>query len=116
MAADTFTFPDDFATNPTAAVGPKSLDGTPYLFRFVPNARAYDGVGTYLLDIRTADGTPLDLGRKLILTGDLWASVKGDDERLPQGQLIVRRVEGEGDPGLNDLGLTVVVEYNEVGG
>ena len=116
MAIDAFTFPEDFAANPTAAVGPKSLDGTPYLFRFVPNARANDGVGAYLLDIRTADGTLLDLGRKVILSDDLWANIKGDDERLPQGQLIVRRVEGEGDPGLNDLGLTVVVEYNEVGG
>lgn len=117
MATDAFTFPPNFAANPTAAVGPKTLDGAPYLLRFVPNARALDGVGAYLLDIRTSAGEPLDLGRKVIITDDFWVNVKDDDERMPQGQLVVRRTEGDaGDPRLDELGAAIVVEYVEVGG
>ena len=117
MATDPFTFPPSLATDPTAAVGPKTLDGTPYLLRFMPNTRALDGAGAWMLDIRTSAAEPLDLGRKLIISGDLWANVKDDDGRLPQGQLVVRRTEGDaGDPRLDELGAAIVVEYVEVGG
>ena len=115
MATVLFVFPDELADTPTAAVGPKSLNGVPYLFRFLPNSRANDGEGAWLIDILAADGEALDVGRKLIETSDMYAEIKDDDSRLPQGQVVVRRVEGDaGDPLLTELGTSVVVEYVEV--
>lgn len=117
MATVLFEFESELATQPTAAEGPKSLDGTSYLHRFAPNTRANDGAGAWLYDIRLADGTPLDVGRKLVISDDLWLNVKDDDENLPQGRLVVRRTDGlDSDPGLLGIGVSFVVEYVEVGG
>lgn len=115
MATVPFVFPEELSATPTAAVGPKSLNGVPYLWRFLPNARANDGAGAWLVDILASDGEALDVGRKLVETDDMYMEIKDDDSRLPQGRVVVRRVEGEaGDPLLTELGSAVVVEYVEV--
>ena len=112
MATVLYTFDAQLASQPTAAQGPKSLGGVPYLHRFTPNTRANCGAGAWLYDLRASDGTPLDVGRKLVITDDLYASVKSKDARLPQGRIVVRRTDGEdGDPGLLGIGVAFVVEY-----
>ena len=67
--------------------------------------------GGWRMDLLTNTGAPLLLGRKLVITDDMW-SLFHYIPGVPLGALRVRRVNGDmTDPGLYDLGGAVVLEY-----
>jgi hypothetical protein len=82
------------------------LDGREYVLRFTWCSRdASWGVSVYL-----TDGTPLSLGRKIVLGIPL---LNGEiDSRLPAGALMAIDPTGSDvDPGLGELGGRVLLAY-----
>jgi hypothetical protein len=99
-----FRFPADFSTGPTVIGGTKTLDGRIYRFRFMPNVRADDGRGAWMLDLRNVKTEPIVLQWKVVLTQDLFAPFRGTVEESPPGHIVVRRTDGlQDDPAIYDL-------------
>ncbi len=101
---DPFRFPPDYARFPVAFTGTKILDGRVYRFRVLPNARANQGRGAYYVDLFNVLAQPVIYGVKLVLTTDLYASIRSTVTDIPPGRIVIRRTDGlTSDPAIFDL-------------
>lgn len=111
MAVAEIRLPAFLTRTPTGFRTSVTLSSVIYRVRFTWDNRANADEGAWRLDFNTADGTPVILGRKLVLTDDVFA-LDHYREFVPPGRLQVRRRDGsEVDPGLYDLGGAVALEY-----
>lgn len=113
MKVARIVLPAWLGTTPTAFRFGVALGGQQYRFRFVWDNRANGGAGAWRVDLRAKDGTALILGRKLVLTDDLYRLFHYK-AGMPPGRLRVYRPDnGTTDPGAYDLAGAVVLEYVE---
>jgi hypothetical protein len=99
-----FRFPPEYATFPVAFTGTKLLDGRIYRFRVLPNARANQGRGAFYVDLFNVLAQPVIYGVKLVLTDDLYASIRATVTDVPPGRIVIRRTDGlASDPAIFDL-------------
>jgi hypothetical protein len=83
------------------------LDGREYVLSFAWNSR----VGKWSLSVADAKGVPIVQGIRIVCGLPLLRLLT--DQRSPPGDLIALDRTGEGDPGFNDLGTRVVLQYIE---
>jgi len=113
--------PSWMTTQPTPIAFTVALSGTIYRARISWDPRALperimrEGeaptTGAWRLDWRTSTGAPILLGRKIVLTADMWSTFHYK-AGIPPGRLQVSRTDGGArDPGLYDLGGPVALDY-----
>lgn len=88
-------------------------DGTRYTLEFHFNVRDVlaGNNGAWWIDLFDARGQALVVGRKLALGADLWGRYRYR-ENMPAGRLDVVDVTGAHvEPGADDLGTRVLVQY-----
>lgn len=86
-----------------------TLDGVRYTLAFRWNERA----GRWIMDIKTASGAVIVAGIPLLSGVDFLAQLK-EVKSLPQGNLfILSLVDENSSPGRDDLGVNVLLMYQE---
>lgn len=121
MATYRLQLPAWLATDPTPIAFAVALSSVVYRVRIYWDMRALpmrvmrEGeppqAGAWRMDLQTLTGAPILLGRKLVLTDDMWQLFHYRAD-VPPGRLQVRRTDGgTQDPGLYDLGGAVALEY-----
>ena len=121
MAAFRIQLPAWLSTEPTPITFSVAFSSVIYRVRIFWDNRALPlrvmrtgqepQAGAWRMDLQTLTGMPILVGRKIVLTDDMWQLFHYRDN-VPPGQLRVRRTDGATqDPGLYDLGGAVAIEY-----
>lgn len=84
-----------------------TLDEIDFTFEFYWNERS----GRWYMNIYDIDNNPLFTGICIVADWDLLTGKQV--EGMPLGTLITVDTDGQGDPGLYDLGKRVLITYNE---
>jgi len=121
MAIFRIQLPTWLSTDPTPIAFSVAFSSVIYRVRLYWDMRALPArvmrvgeepqTGAWRMDLQTLTGAPILVGRKLVLTDDMWQLFHYRSD-VPSGRLRVRRTDGATqDPGLYDLGGAVAIEY-----